>query len=119
MHALTKTMTAVGVAGMVALVAAATPAEARKGRNAAAIGGFIAGAAVGAAVAGSNNHYYSGPGYYAGPGYYEPRYDGPGYRSYGYSTEIGQAPSGPYPYRGGRCWVSTDSDRGYGYYRAC
>ncbi|MGE0565766.1 MAG: hypothetical protein AB7O50_14755 [Pseudolabrys sp.] len=113
MTTMIKSLTAVGAAGLVALATAMSPAEAKDGRNAAAIGGFVAGAAVGAAVANS------GRGYYAGPGYYEPDYYGPGYYSYGYSQEIGQVPSGPYPYAASRCWVSTDSDRGYGYYRAC
>ena len=63
------------LAGALAL-AAATPSEARGGRNAAAIGGFAAGALVGAAVASSyNNGYYYGPGYYD-PGYaYAPAYE--------------------------------------------
>ena len=63
------------LAGALAL-AAATPSEARGGRNAAAAIGFGAGALVGAAVAGSayNNGYY-GPGYGYGPGYaYDPGY---------------------------------------------
>jgi hypothetical protein len=59
------------MAGALAL-ALASPSQARDGRNAAAIGGFAAGAVVGAAVANSNNGYY-GNGYYAEPGYaYEP-----------------------------------------------
>lgn len=56
-------------------VAAATPGEARDGRNTAAAIGFGAGALVGAAAASSaNNSYYYGSGYYE-PGYaYEPAY---------------------------------------------
>jgi hypothetical protein len=62
--------------GAIAL-AAASPSEARDGRNAAAAIGFGAGALVGAAVVGSANRgYYRGPGYYYNePAYaYEPGY---------------------------------------------
>jgi hypothetical protein len=99
---------AVTLAGALAL-AAATPSQARwHGGGAAIAGGFVAGALVGAAVA--NNGYY-GPGYY-GPGYYAP---GPYYDSYAYAP--GPVYAAPPTY--GRCWHSTDSDRGYGYYGAC
>src|SRR5438105_13598325 len=60
-------------------VAAASPSQAWRGRNAAAIG-FGVGAVTGAVVAGSayNNGYYGyydEPGYAYGPGYaYEPSY---------------------------------------------
>lgn len=104
MNAIVKGLSVAGVAGLVALAAAA-PAEARKGRNAAAIGGFVAGAAIGAAAANaSSNSYYTAPGYRSGY-YYEPgpyAYEGPAY----------VVP------RGGRCWVATD-DRGYGYWGRC
>ncbi|HEY6023895.1 MAG TPA: hypothetical protein VIV34_06915 [Pseudolabrys sp.] len=75
----------VAVTGALAL-AAATPSEARHGRNAAAIG-FGVGALAGAAIASSayNNGYY---GYYDGPGYaYAPGYaydDSYAYDSYAY-----------------------------------
>ena len=50
-------------------VAMATPSQARHGRNAALIGGFAAGALIGAAAANGGYGYY-GPGYgYYGPGY--------------------------------------------------
>ena len=66
-------------------------------------GGFAAGAAAGAILGGiaANQGYYYGPGPYA----YEP---GPVYVR-------------PVPrYRGGGgCWISTDQDRGYGYYGPC
>jgi hypothetical protein len=71
---------AVALAGVMAL-AAASPSEARNGRNAAAIG-FGVGALAGAAIASSayNNGYY---GYYE-PGYaYAPAY---GYDSYAYDS---------------------------------
>jgi hypothetical protein len=55
------------------VLAAATPSEARKGRNAAAGIGFAAGALVGAAIANSQSGYYYdrgyAPGYYVEPGY--------------------------------------------------
>jgi hypothetical protein len=72
-----KYATALALAGALT-TATASPSQAHDGRNAAAIGGFAAGAIVGAAAASANNGYY-GPGYayepvYA-PGYaYEPGY---------------------------------------------
>jgi hypothetical protein len=84
-------------------IAAATPSQARHGRNAALIGGFAAGALIGAAAA--NNGYYYGPGYYYDePGYtyapypyddapdayaYEPApvYGGPRHYYYGHSSQ--------------------------------
>ncbi len=75
MNTILKYAVAAAMTGALAL-AAASPSQARDGRNAAAIGGFAAGAVVGAAVAGSayNNGYDYGPAYY-GPGYgYEPAY---------------------------------------------
>ncbi len=124
MKSILKVAGAIGVAGVMAL-AAVTPSQARGGRVAAAVaGGLVAGAVIGAAAANSG-YYYGGPGYYYGPGYaYEPAYAyGPGY-AYGpapvYAEPVYAAPVYAQPvYRGGRCWVSTDSDRGFGYYRAC
>ena len=90
MKTIFKHAAAATLAGAIA-VAAATPSEARHGRNAAAIG-FGVGALAGAAVAGSayNNGYYYGydyaPGYAYGPGYAYDDYDayayepGPVYR---------------------------------------
>ena len=49
MRLLGKTAIVVGMAGAMAL-GSMTASEARNGRNAAAIGGFVAGAAVGAAA---------------------------------------------------------------------
>lgn len=110
MKTVLKYAVAASLAGALAL-AAVSPSEARDGRNAAVIGGFAAGALVGAAVAGSayNNGYY-GPGYGYGPSYaydsgyaYEPAptyysdsyaYEpAPVYRSrayYGYRSQGGQ-----------------------------
>ncbi len=80
-----KVAAAVALTGAIAL-AAASPSEARHGRNAAAAIGFGAGALLGAAVANSNNGYYR-DGYYGEPVYYgsgsyayEPRYEGRSYR---------------------------------------
>jgi hypothetical protein len=87
-----KPLAVLGVAGAMAL-AAATPSEARSGRNAAAIGagvaGFAVGTAVGAAAASANRGYYYGEpayGYYSEPAYvdsyaYAPR------RSYYYGGD--------------------------------
>lgn len=84
-------------------LAAASPGEARNGRNAAAIGLGVA-AVAGAAIASSayNNGYYGyygDPGYAYGPGYaYAPGYaydDGYAYGSYAY------APAPAYGYRYG------------------
>jgi hypothetical protein len=82
MKAIFKYASIVALTGAVAL-AAATPSEARHGRNAAAIG-FGVGAVAGAAIASSayNNGYYADQGYAYAPGYaYE---SGPVYESYGY-----------------------------------
>jgi hypothetical protein len=70
-------------------LAAASPSEARGGRNAAAAIGFGAGAVVGAAAANSayGDGYY-GPGYgYADEGYAA----GPGYDGYAYEAPVGRA----------------------------
>ena len=73
----------VALTGAVAL-AAATPSEARHGRNAAAIG-FGVGALAGAAIASSaynDGYYYGDPGYAYAPGYaYDDTYT---YDSYAY-----------------------------------
>ncbi len=97
----TKSLAVIGVAGAMAL-AAATPSEARSGRNAAAIGAGVAGFAIGAAVgsAAANSGYYHGqPAYgYSQPayGYYsEPAY----VDSYAYAPRrsyYGGDPSGYY-----------------------
>jgi len=76
MNKIVKFASAAAVVGALA-IAAATPGEARNGRNTAAAIGFGAGALVGAAVASSANqgHYYDGYAYDPGyePGYaYEP-----------------------------------------------
>ncbi len=96
------------------IVAAATPGEARRGwghghgRGLGWAGaGFAAGALVGAAAA-SNAR-----GYYGGPAYYEPAP-----RSYYGAPEVYYSEPAP-AYYGGRCWVDTDSGRGYGYYGPC
>jgi hypothetical protein len=111
MKTMIKYAAAATLAGALA-IGMATPSQARHGRNAAAIGGFAAGALVGAAAAGAaNNSYYYG----GGPGYYEP---GP----YAYEPVYEPAPVYVAPrhrYRGGSCWQWTDQNKGYGYYGAC
>lgn len=74
-------------------------------------GGFATGLAVGALAA--RPYYY---GY--GPSYYDPYYAPP--------PAAYVAPPAPYaePYAdpngpARQCWVPTDRDRGYGYYRPC
>jgi hypothetical protein len=103
-----KYATTIAVAGMLAL-AAASPSEARNGRNAAAIGLGVGAAVAGAAIASSaayNNGYYGyygDPGYAYGPGYtYAPGY---AYDSYAYVP----APAYGYGY-------SYAPSYGYGYY---
>lgn len=92
MKAILKYTTATVLAGALAL-AMASPSQAEHGRNAAAIGGFVAGAAVGAAVANSNNgYYYDQPGYAYGPAYDDYAYE-PG------PTYVAPAPQYYYPGR--------------------
>jgi hypothetical protein len=119
----TKLLTAVALVGAIAM--AASPSEARNGRNAAAAIGFGAGALVGAAAASAaNNNAYYGPRYEE-PGYaYEPGYtydrtyvDEPAYAYEPAPTVTYSA--GPGYDHGGQCWISTDQSRGYGYYGAC
>jgi hypothetical protein len=76
---------AIALATVATIAAMSAPAEARGGRNAAAIGLGIAGAVVAGAAAANSYNYYGGPAYYGepaygygGPVYAEPVY-GPGY----------------------------------------
>ncbi len=87
-----KYTAAVALTGAIAL-AAATPSEARNGRNAAAIG-FGVGAVAGAAIASSA--YYDGYyGYYGEPAYaYSPGYA----YDYGYYDSYAYAPAPRYRY---------------------
>lgn len=126
-------------------ISAAAPdvvVEVRSRRSAAVAAGIAAGMITGAIIAGAANSYYYGPGpyysYYYGPGYY----DGPGYyepppyyyapRYYRYRAPvyvvpppiyveppIVYAPRGVYRGPRGRCWISTDDHRGYGYWGPC
>lgn len=128
MH-LNKRMIAVGFAG--ALVAAmATPSDARDrwvGPAVAGAAGFAAGAAIGAAASSYEYGYYeSGPyAYGSGPyAYREPAYVGAG-AAYAYG-EPGYAYGDAYIYDNlgpttvnGRCFVASDSGRGYGYWGPC
>lgn len=86
-----------------------------RGRGVGIAAGIAAGALVGAAIAGANRPYYYGPG----PYYYEPApvYVDPG--------PVYVAPPPVYyepapAYEGvRRCWIDTDRDKGYGYWRRC
>lgn len=69
MTSVLKYAAVVTLTGAIAL-ATATPSEARRGRNAAVIGGIAAGVLLGAAAANANRGYYYGPGYA-----YEPVYE--------------------------------------------
>jgi len=74
MNKIVKFASAAAVVGALA-IAAATPGEARNGRNTAAAIGFGAGALVGAAVASSANQGYYHDGYVYDRGYaYGPDY---------------------------------------------
>ncbi|MDO9413099.1 MAG: hypothetical protein Q7T81_11050 [Pseudolabrys sp.] len=97
MNTFVKFAAAATMTGALAL-AMATPSEARNGRNAAAIGGFAAGAVVGAAVASSANN-----GYYADDYAYEPAYTDRSYsRTYygGDATPYAYEPAPRYYYNG-------------------
>ncbi len=114
------------VPGNVASLAKATPHQVidvrwrhRGGAVAAGIAaGLIGGALIGAATA----PYYYGPGYYEPPppAYYP--YPGPVYAPpvvYAPPPPVAYGPP-PDAYGPGRmCRVTTDSDRGYGYWRPC
>jgi hypothetical protein len=109
MKTIFKFAVAAGLAGALALTAV-TPSQARHwhGRGA-AIGGFAAGALIGAAVAGSayNNGYY-GPGYGYAPGYYAE----PGYAyddSYAYEPSPVYVEPAPQYYYGGPRHRSGDN----------
>lgn len=108
MKTIIKYAATIALTGALAL-AAATPSEARHGRNAALFGGLAAGALIGAAAVSANN------GYYYGPGYAEPAYVEPGYA---YQPGYDYAPAPRYRYRSApACAV----DMGYGRldYSAC
>lgn len=80
----------------------------------AAAAGLAAGLIAGAAVAGPRYYYEPGYAYGPPPAYYyepEPVYVEPPATYYGPRVD----PNGP----NRRCWVSTDKDRGYGYWRPC
>jgi hypothetical protein len=98
-----KYATAATLAGALA-VAMAAPSQARDGRNAAVIGGFAAGAVVGAAAA---NAY--GPGYYDGGYAYAP-----GPYAYGYEDSYAYAPGPVYRGRYGNYGHGCVGDLGYG-----
>lgn len=115
MNNFVKFAAAAAMTGALAL-SLATPSEARDGRNAAAIGGFAAGAVVGAAVANSaNNGYYEDRGYYQDRGYYARRDSYYGEPAYAYEPRY--APSydpaavAPYPYEATPRYYSRSRNR--------
>lgn len=83
---------ALGFAAVATVAVMSAPAEARGGRNAAAIGfGIAAGALVAGAAAANSYNYYGGPAYYGG---------GPAYDSYAYGGPVYAEPVyGPGYYR--------------------
>jgi hypothetical protein len=103
-----KPLAVLGLAAAMAL-AAATPSEARNGRNAAAIGAGVAGFAVGAAVGSAaaanagyynNGYYYGGQptyGYYSEPAYVDSYAYAPRARYYGGDPSGYYAPAYGYP----------------------
>lgn len=116
MNRIVKFTAAAALAGALA-VGMSSPSQARHGRNAAAIGGFAAGALIGAAAASAANGYY-GPDYYYAPGpyAYEPAY------TYGYAPGYAYVPSYAYvPRRDFNTGCSTSGSM-YGHtrdYSAC
>ena len=126
-----KTLTALAAAAALtfAVVAAPQQADARwrghghyggGGVAAGIIGGLAAGAILGGIAA--NQGYYGDGYYYGSPGYYgSGAYYGPGYYGGPYAYEPAPVYVAPVPrvYRGGGCWIETDSTRGYGYYGPC
>jgi len=116
MNVFAKFALAATVTGAMAL-AAATPGEARNGRNTAAAIGFGAGALVGAAAVSSANSGYYGARYYE-PGYaYEPAYSyEPDY--YAYEPAPRYAP-GPRYYSRGTTGSQCGGSPGSTNYRPC
>lgn len=110
MKPIVKTAVVLGLAATL-MTSIANPSSARNRWVGPAVG-FAAGAIVGSAIANANGcGYYGCPGPYYGPAYYGPAYYGPVYGAPG--------PAYADPNGGGRCWVTTDRDRGFGYYRPC
>lgn len=97
-HPVTKVAAVLGTAALLS-ASVATTSDARNRWVGPAVG-FGAGVLVGSAIAANSRAYY-------GPPPYDPYYVYP-------------APAyvAPAPYYG-QCWVTTDRDRGFGYYRPC
>lgn len=77
------------------------------------VGGFATGLAIGSLAA--RPYYYDNYYYGPSPGYYGPppaAYYGPPAPAY---VQPYPDPNGPVR----QCWVTTDRDRGFGYYRPC
>jgi hypothetical protein len=107
--AATPVMAAPTLSGTANIKAAATDTinVRSRGHHGWGIGAAVAAGVIGAGVAAA-----------ASRPYYDPYYD----YDYGpvYSYEPNYAPAPVYRApRGGRCWVDTDSDRGFGYWGSC
>jgi hypothetical protein len=122
MTSVLKYAAVVTLTGAIAL-ATATPSEARRGRNAAVIGGIAAGVLLGTAAANANRGYYYGSGYYDGPGYgypgyaYEPVYEYPAPQVYVPGPYYAPAPR--YYYRQGGSGSGCGGSPGSPGYRPC
>jgi hypothetical protein len=93
------------VVAFLALAFAALPvqqAEAKKGRNAALIGGLAAGALIGGALIGSQRPAQASPGYYGQPVYRQP--------TYGYQPVYSAPPVYGRPTYGRTQYVEVDPD---------
>jgi hypothetical protein len=96
----------------------------RRGWGGGIAAGLAAGLIVGGIAAASNPYYYQRRGYYYGPRAYpyyrEPVYVEPPVVYYEappayYVAAPRSGPNGP----ARQCWVATDKDRGFGYWRPC
>ena len=105
--AATPVMAAPTLSGTAGIKAAATDTVNVRYRHGWGVGAAVAAGVIGAGVAAA-----------ASRSYYDPYYD----YDYGpvYSYEPSYAPAPVYRApRAGRCWVDTDSDRGFGYWGSC
>lgn len=108
---LTKSALALAIAGAV-LIGSVGDSEARRRIWPWVAGGVAAGVLLGAAAAQSRGYY--APYYYDAPAYYVP----PPAPVYVAPEPYYAAPPAPvYAPAPSGCWVWTDRDRGYGYYR--
>jgi hypothetical protein len=118
-----KALTALAVAAAMAFAVVAAPDQAdarwRGHRGGSVAAGVLGGLAAGAILGGiaANQGYYYGPGGYYGDYYGPGYYYGPGPYAYEPPPVVYLRPAPRY--RGGGCWIVTDSTRGFGYYGPC